>query len=166
MNVVSWDPSVTTAPSVVKFGLLMDWGETSGSSCENHDSFGTVPCHKSLQQNECEVHVNFHWRSNEVNGTFSYFFVATYLVFTPTYSQVNFPGGSDNKVSVYKCGRPGFNLWVGKIPWRRKWQPTPVLLPRKSHGRRSLVQATVHAVAKSWTRLSDFTYSQVLYLAL
>ena len=28
--------------------------------------------------------------------------------------------------------------WVGKIPWRRKWQPTPVLLPRKSHGRRSL----------------------------
>ena len=101
-----------------------------------------------------------------MNGTFSYFFVAIYLVFTPTYSQVNFPGGSDNKVSVYKCGRPGFNPWVGKIPWRRKWQPTPVLLPRKSHGRRSLVQATVHAVAKSRTRMSDFTYSQVLYLAL
>ena len=35
--------------------------------------------------------------------------------------------------------RPGFDLWVGKIPWRRKWQPTPVLLPGKSHGRRSLV---------------------------
>ena len=29
--------------------------------------------------------------------------------------------------------------WVGKIPWRRKWQPTPVLLPGKSHGLRSLV---------------------------
>ena len=29
--------------------------------------------------------------------------------------------------------------WVGKIPWRRKWQPTPVLLPRKFHGWRSLV---------------------------
>ena len=28
---------------------------------------------------------------------------------------------------------------VGKIPWRRKWQPTPVLLPGKSHGQRSLV---------------------------
>ena len=28
--------------------------------------------------------------------------------------------------------------WVGKIPWRRKWQSTPVLLPGKSHGRRSL----------------------------
>ena len=36
-------------------------------------------------------------------------------------------------------GRPGFNPWVGKIPRRRKWQPTPVFLPGKSHGRRSLV---------------------------
>ena len=32
-----------------------------------------------------------------------------------------------------------FNPWVGKIPWRRKWQPTPVLLPGKSNGQRSLV---------------------------
>ena len=31
-----------------------------------------------------------------------------------------------------------FDLWVGKIPWRRKWQPTPFFLPGKSHGRRSL----------------------------
>ena len=30
-------------------------------------------------------------------------------------------------------------LWVGKIRWRRKWQSTPVLLPGKSHGQRSLV---------------------------
>ena len=35
--------------------------------------------------------------------------------------------------------RPGFNPWVRKIPWRRKWQPTPVLLPRKFHRWRSLV---------------------------
>ena len=35
--------------------------------------------------------------------------------------------------------RCGFNPWVGKIPWRRKWQPTPVFLPGKSHGQRSLV---------------------------
>ena len=38
-----------------------------------------------------------------------------------------------------QCRRPGFNPWVGKIPWRRKWQPTPVLLPGKFHGQRSLV---------------------------
>ena len=34
--------------------------------------------------------------------------------------------------------RPGFDLWVGKIPWRRTWQPTPVFLPGESHGQRSL----------------------------
>ena len=41
-----------------------------------------------------------------------------------------------------KCLPPmreaGFDPWVGKIPWRRKWKPTPVFLPGESHGRRSL----------------------------
>ena len=36
-------------------------------------------------------------------------------------------------------GRPGFNFWVEKIPWRGKWQSTPALLPGKSHGWRSLI---------------------------
>ena len=31
--------------------------------------------------------------------------------------------------------RPGFNPWIGKIPWRRKWQPTPTFLPEKCHDR-------------------------------
>ena len=35
--------------------------------------------------------------------------------------------------------RRGFNPWVGKVPWRRAWQPTPVFLPGESHGQRSLV---------------------------
>ena len=35
--------------------------------------------------------------------------------------------------------RPGFDLWVRKIPWRRKWLHTPVFLPGESHGQRSLV---------------------------
>ena len=38
-----------------------------------------------------------------------------------------------------KCKRYRFNPWVGKIPWRKKWQPTPVFLPGESHGKRSLV---------------------------
>ena len=33
-----------------------------------------------------------------------------------------------------QCGRPGFNPWVGKIPWRRGWLPTPVFYPGESHG--------------------------------
>ena len=35
--------------------------------------------------------------------------------------------------------RPGFHLWVDKIPWSRKWQPTPALLPGEFHGETSLV---------------------------
>ena len=48
------------------------------------------------------------------------------------------PAGSDSRVCL-QCSRPGFNPWVGKISWRRKWQPTPVFLHGKSHGRKSLV---------------------------
>ena len=40
------------------------------------------------------------------------------------------------KESVFQCKRRGFNPWVRKIPWRRKWQPTPVFLPGQSHGLR------------------------------
>ena len=68
-----------------------------------------------------------------------------------------FPGGSEVKTSAFKCRRPGFDPWVRKIPWRRKWQPTPIFLPGESHGWRSL--ATVHGVAKSRTRLSDLTFT-------
>ena len=42
-------------------------------------------------------------------------------------------------MSCLQCGIPRFDPWAGKIPWRRKWQPTPVLLPGKFHGLRSLV---------------------------
>ena len=38
--------------------------------------------------------------------------------------------------------RPGFDPWVRKIPWRRKWQPTWVFLPGESHGQRSLAGNT------------------------
>ena len=50
-----------------------------------------------------------------------------------------FPGGSEGKASACNAGDPGLIPWVGKIPWRRKWQPTLVLLPGKSHGWRILV---------------------------
>ena len=42
------------------------------------------------------------------------------------------------KESTCQCRRHRFDLWVGKIPWKRKWQPTPVFLPQESHGQRSL----------------------------
>ena len=38
-----------------------------------------------------------------------------------------------------RCKKLEFDLWAGKIPWSRKWQPAPVFLPWKFHGQRSLV---------------------------
>ena len=49
--------------------------------------------------------------------------------------------------------RRAFDPWVGKIPWRRTWQPTSVLLPGESMGRGAW-RAAVCGVTKSWTRLS------------
>ena len=56
-----------------------------------------------------------------------------------TTAQLGFPWWFRHLSICLQCGRPGFDPWVGKIPWRRKWQSTPVLLPGKSHGQRSLV---------------------------
>ena len=62
--------------------------------------------------------------------------------------------------SCFFGGRPGFNPWVGKILWRRKWQPTSVLLPGESPGQRSEHgRLQFMGVSKSQTRLSDFTFT-------
>ena len=53
-----------------------------------------------------------------------------------------FSGGSMVKNPPANAGDlgsiPGFDPWVGKIPWRRKWLPTPVFLPGQCHGQRNL----------------------------
>ena len=56
---------------------------------------------------------------------------------------MGFPSGSvvkKKKKSAYRAGHivDSFDPWVRKIPWRRKWQLTPVFLPEKSHRQRSL----------------------------
>ena len=44
------------------------------------------------------------------------------------------PCGSAGKKIHLQCGRPGFDPWVGKIPWRKERLPTPVSWPGKFHG--------------------------------
>ena len=54
---------------------------------------------------------------------------------------MGFPGGASGKEPTCQCRRHkrcGFNPWVGKIPWRRAWQLTPVFLPGESHGQKML----------------------------
>ena len=56
-------------------------------------------------------------------------------------SKRGFPDGLGGQESACQCRRhkrPRFLPWLGNIPWRRAWQPTPVSLPGESHGQRSL----------------------------
>ena len=57
----------------------------------------------------------------------------------PTPAFMGFPGGSNGKESTCNSGELGLIPGLGKIAWRRAWQPTPVFLPEESHGQRSLV---------------------------
>ena len=55
--------------------------------------------------------------------------------------RMGFPGGASGKEPACQCSRCkrcGFHPWVGKIPWIKEWQPTPVFFSRESHGLRSL----------------------------
>ena len=66
---------------------------------------------------------------------------------------MGFPGGAGGKEPACQCRRRkrcGFNPWVGKIPWRGTWQPTPGFLPGESHGQGAW-QVVVHRVTKPWT---------------
>ena len=60
-----------------------------------------------------------------------------------------FPDGTTGKEPAWqcrRCNRLGFDPWVGKIPWRRKWQPTQVFLPENPMDR-GACQATSHRVS-------------------
>ena len=78
----------------------------------------------------------------------------TILTGCPT-SGAGFPGGSVYRIAC-QCRRHRFIPRVGKIPCRSKWQPTPVFLPGKSHGQRSLAGYRLcTGLQKCWTWLSN-----------
>ena len=58
------------------------------------------------------------------------------------------PGTSDGKAFACSVGDPGFNPWVGNIPWRREWQPNPVFLAGEFQGQRTLVDYIVSAITR------------------
>ena len=75
-----------------------------------------------------------------------------------------FPGGASGReptCQCKRCKRPQFDPWVRKIPWRRAWQPTPVLSPGESHGQRSLAGYSPwgRRVGHGW---SEWAHTQIL----
>ena len=97
------------------------------------------PCVKSLQLclTLCSPMIMWPWAN--------YF---TFLVLSLPFAKIiyiclrGFTCGASGKESACHCRRHkrrGFNSWVGKIPWRRAWQPTPIFLLGEFHGQKSLV---------------------------
>ena len=93
-------------------------------------------------------------------GTIIIWFVVQYLL---DLIWSFFPDGTSGKEPACQCRghkRHSFNLWVGKILWRREWQPTLVFLPRESHRQKSLGSQRVgydsaHMILSSRILFSD-----------
>ena len=89
-----------------------------------------------------------------------------------TYIYARLPRWHSGKESAYQSRRYKkcrFSLWVGKIPWRRKWQPTLVFLPGESQGNRSLVDYSPWGCKESnmteWLGLHTCTYISQFHLS-
>ena len=89
--------------------------------------------------------LNIHYLSGLITVTYYYLWpwqkscdLRTAVLFHSA-SFRGLPWWLSGKESTCQCKRCRFDPWVRKIPWRRKWQPSPVFLPGKSHGQRNLV---------------------------
>ena len=112
----------------------------------------------------------------QVLGMFVYFTIRFFPLIWYISSDISgLPWWLSGKESPCQCRTRGFDLWVRKIPWRRKWQPTPVLLPGKFHGQRSLGYSpwghkesdmTDHARACTYIKRNPFPSSLPLFLPL
>ena len=77
-----------------------------------------------------------------IETDFYSFFYFSAILYKACWWQLSVPGGTSGKEPACQCRRHKrrwFDPWVRKISWRRKQQPTPVFLPGKSHGQRSLL---------------------------
>ena len=79
-----------------------------------------------------------------------------------------FPGGSETNCQCrrHRRRRREFDPWVGKIPWRREWQPTPIFFPGEFHEQRSLVGYSLRTWTRLKTRAHTHTHTHTLSLSL
>ena len=87
----------------------------------------TTKKQKIMTTNTLLIHLNCYYLYQAMKKS-------TYIFIRISSSFKGFPDGSAGKEFACNAGdrRHGFSPWVGKIPWRRKWQPTPVYLPGES----------------------------------
>ena len=108
------------------------------------------------------------WCGEKHGGSWKFRFVGSFVGWTAEHKYMCLQNNGGAVVKKKKksfqckrCNRHGFNPWVGEIPWSRKWLPTPVFLPGKSHGQRSLAGYSPYArkeVRHSWATEHTHTH--------
>ena len=122
------------------FGSIPGWGRSPGETEGNPFQY---PCLENpmteepggLQSMELQ-RFRHDWATNTLHSKL------TSSLRSEFYMLWCFPGGTSGKEPAYqcrRCRRHGFSPWVGRILWRRAWQPIPVFLPGEFHRRWSLV---------------------------
>ena len=112
---------------------------TPTSNCSRELFLQNFSCemHKNLSTKHIYCRVIGHSPNTQINLYIHQYNNVLIIHNVPT----GFPGGTSGKEPICQCRRHKrcrFNPWVGKISWRKKWQPSPVFLPGKIHGHRSL----------------------------
>ena len=120
--------------------LLVQWLRLPSSHCRGPSSIPGQGTRSHMLQ------LQIPSKCSQINKTFLFFLLKTpvfgllglILHEARTSHELLLPWWLRRQRLCPQCRRPRINPWVRRIPWRRKWQPTPVFLPGKSHGQRSL----------------------------
>ena len=126
---------------------LVVWGPSCTSGCKYFKiqvfpllSHGNTPFYTVVSICWCKyTQISFKWLScSQADYTFKAVIFLCVFYF-PLERHFCLPGGSLGKESICNVADVALiDCWVGKIPWRRAWQPTPVFLPGKSQGQEEL----------------------------
>ena len=149
-------------PQVIESRFFQGWGRTLGreaffSCLEFEENSAKTPWAPGppaadgtstlILKQESGKHHSIHYRHHlcdftlllyllRTNASEGQFLEATYTAYHYIFK---LPMWRSGKASICQCRRRRFNTRTGKIHWSMKWQPTPVFLPEKFHGQRSLV---------------------------
>jgi len=146
----SQDPIFNYFRYIARSGIVGSCGNFIFNFLQNlHNIFQTVAISFYIPTNRAQGLQSFHIFVSTCYFLFFFFFflsshshgcdIVSYCSFDLYFPRSSVGKESTSCAGVHpQCRRPGFDPYIGKIPWRRKWQPTLVFLPRKSHGQRSL----------------------------
>ena len=120
---------------------------------------GSLACCNSWGRKESDTPEQLNWTELMIQSWYIHLrpntlWVIMMGIYSPPASKLDLPGDSVVKTLFANAGEVSSIPELG-LSWRRKWQPTPLFLPGKSHVQNW--QTTVHVVTRSWKWLSDWT---------